>query len=121
MTQIKILIKTPKGYAKKTEYQLRPFLIGRNGKLHKILTNEVNDKILWIVEAEPRQYTKIIRNVNAYALLIRKIISNKILRRAAKLSKDGEAELESMLIDQTEIDVVKENELPDIMKEFKEV
>lgn len=121
MTQLRILIKTPIGYAKSTEFKLRPFLLGRNGKLHKIMTNAEDNKILWIVEADPNQYIKIIKNVSAYTAIMRNVLSNKTLRRVAKISKEDGAKLDEMLQDQTEIDIIKENELAEIMKEFKEI
>lgn len=119
--ELKISIKTPKGYAKSTEFKLRPWLIGRNGKLHKIMTNAEDNQILWIVDAEPRRYSKIIKNVSMYGTMIKGIMNNKLLRRAAKLSKEGQAELDDMLMQQTTVDIIRENELQEIMKEFKDV
>lgn len=119
--EIKIRIKTPKGYAKSTEFKLRPWLIGKNGKLHKILTNADDNQILWIVNAQPRRYNKIIKNVSMYGTMIKGIMNNKLLRKAARLSKDDQEELDDMLMQQTTVDIIKQNELQAIMKEFKEI
>ena len=118
MVEIKVLIKTPVGYAKTTEYKLRKFLIGNKGHLHKIMTTPEDDKILWIVEANPRQYMKIIRNVGGYKSMISGILKNKTVRKVAKLDQDQINELDKMLNDQTEIDLIKENEWQEIKKEF---
>lgn len=121
MVLIKIRITTPKGYAKSTEFKLRPFLIGRKGKMHKIMTTPDDDKILWIVEAKPRQYTKIIKNVSAYKVMIKGILKNKAVQKVARLNDDQKKELDKMLMDQTEIDLVKESDWKKIKKEFKEI
>lgn len=121
MVMIKILIKTPSGYAKSTEYKLRPFLIGRKGKMHQILTNKEDSKILWIVDAQPRQYHKIIKNVTVYKTMISKIMQNKTIQKVAKITADQKKELNNMLTDQTEIDVIKEKDWEEIKKEFKEI
>jgi hypothetical protein len=121
MVMIKILIKTPSGYAKSTEYKLRPFLIGRKGKIHKILTNDLDNQILWIVDAQPRQYHKIIKNVTVYKTMISKIMQNKTIQKVAKITADQKKELNNMLTDQTEIDVIKEKDWEEIKKEFKEI
>jgi len=121
MLKLKIIIKTPVGYAKSTQFKLKPFLLGRKGKLHKIMTNDDDSQILWIVEADYRQYSKIIRNVTMYKTMISGILNNKTVRKIAKLNKDQEAELNNMLTDQTEIDVIKEKDWEKIKKEFKEI
>lgn len=120
MVELKILIKTPAGYAKSTEGKLRPFLLGRQ-KLHKILTNEQDNKILWIVDCQPKDYMRITRNVATYTVMIKKVMGNKIVRRAARLSKQDEDQLNDMLDNQTEVDIIKENEMAEIMKDFEVV
>lgn len=115
--QLKVLIKTPKGYAKSTEGKLRPFLLGRS-KLHRIMTSKGDDKILWIVECKGNDYSRIIKNVSSYHALIKGVLSSRIVRGVARLTKDQEKELDSMLFQQTEIDIVKENEMQELMKEF---
>ena len=119
--QIKILIKTPKGHAKKTEFQIRPFLIGNKGKIHKIMTNAEDNKILWIVDAKEGQYFKIIKNVSAYRTMISAIMGNKTVKKVARITPEQEAELNDMLLNQTEIDVVLEKDWDKIKKEFKEI
>ena len=121
MIELKILIKTPIGYAKSTEFKLRPFLIGRKGKLHKIMTNTTDDKILWIVAADPKRYLKIIRNVTAYKTMIGGLLKNKTVRKVARLNDQQKKDLDDMLEDQTEIDIVKEGEWEKIKKEFIEI
>lgn len=121
MAEIKIIIKTPVGYAKSTQFKLKPFLIGNKGKLNHIMTNDDDSKILWIVDANARQYTKIIRNVTAYKVMIKGILNNKTVRKVAKLNKDQEQELNNMLTEQTEIDIVQMKDWDKIKKEFKEI
>ena len=121
MAQIKILIKTPAGYAKSTEFKLRPFLIGNKGKIHKILTNKNDDQILWLVDAKAGQYMKIIKNVSTYRSMVASILKNKTVRKVARLTEDQKKELDHMLDDQTQISIVKENEWGKIKKEFKEI
>ena len=121
MTEIMIIIKTPVGYAKSTQFKLKPFLIGNKGKMHKIMINKDDSKILWIVEANVRQYTKIIRNVTMYKTMIAGVLKNKTVKKLAKLNQDQEKELNNMLTDQTEIDVVKSKDWNKIKKEFKEI
>ena len=118
MMMLKIRIRTPKGHAKKTEHRIRPFIIGNKGKMHKIMTNKDDNQILWIVDAKPRQYTKIIKNVSAYKIMIEKIMSNKTVQKVARISDDQKEELNKMLMDQTEIDIIKEQDWETIKKEF---
>ena len=119
--KIYIKIKTPKGYAKSTEFKLRPFLIGRKGKIHKIMTNKNDDQILWIVDAKPRQYNKIIKNVTFYQFMIKKVMSNKTVQKVAKITDEQKKELNNMLTDQTQIDVVQKKDWEKIKKEFIEI
>lgn len=121
MVLLKILIKTPNGYAKSTEFKLRSFIIGRKGKLHKIMTNDLDNKILWIVDAEVRQYTKIIKNVSSYKVMMTSVLKNKTVQKVAKLKGDQKKELDEMLNEQTEIDIVKEKDWDEIKKEFHEI
>jgi hypothetical protein len=119
MTQIKILIKTPVGYAKSTEVRLRPFLVGNSGKVNSIKTNAKDNKIMWVVDAKPNQFNKIIRNVSFYSHTVKSILSNKIVRKMANISDADAKELDNMLNNQTQISVVKEKEYSEVMKEFE--
>ena len=119
--ELKILIKTPDGYAQSTEKRLRPFLIVNKGKLHKIMTNKKDNKILWIVDAKPRQYKKIIRNVSTYKIMVTSILKNKTVQKVAKLSEQDKKDLDSMLDDNTEIDVVLNKDYDNIKKEFHDI
>lgn len=116
---LRIRIRTPDGYARSTEKKIKPFIIGNKGKMHKILTTKKDNQIIWIVDAKPRQYTKIIKNVAVYKTMITKIMSNKTVRKMAKLTDEQKADLDHMLVDQTEIDVVKLKDWEKIKKEFK--
>lgn len=119
--EIYIRIKTPKGQAKKAEFNLRPFLIGRKGKLNKIMTNKDDNQILWIVDAQPRQYNKIIKNVTTYQYMVKKIMSNKTVQKVAKITDEQKKELNDMLTDQTKIDIIQKKDWEKIKKEFKEI
>ena len=118
--QLKVLIKTAPGHAKSIEYQLRPFIIGRS-KLHKIYANKKNDKMLWLIECKGNDWSRITKNVSRFDYVMKGILSNRVVRGLAKLTKEQQKELDGMLTNQTEVDIVKELEMPELLKEFVEL
>ena len=107
--KVKVQIKTPKGQASKTEYQLRPFLIGRKKK-HTVFVNKEDDTIVWEIEGSVRDILKVNKNVACYDLIMKNALNSKVVRKALRqrLSTEAETELKSMLLDQTTVEIIKE-------------
>lgn len=106
LTHVKI--KTPKGYAKKIEWKLRPFLIGIH-QPKEIKTNKDDSEIVWTIEAPVRRILKINRNVALFDSLMTNVMQNrKVKKRINKhLDKDQQQELDEMLFKHTEVKIVK--------------
>ena len=109
--KVKIRIRTPKGYAKSTELQLRPLIIGKTKRLtNDTYANKKDNEIYWEVEGNPRDIFRITRNVNRYSMIIDGAFNNKMFKKVylKKLSDEGKKELKDMLSNQTQVDVIKE-------------
>lgn len=120
--QSRILIKTPEGYAQSTEKKLRPFILGIKKKhKHEIYCSNADDQILWIVESDIKNHFRIQRNVKVFDKLISSMLSNKAVRKIAKLNKDQVQELDKMLFEQTKVTLLTDDETEEIKKEFKKI
>lgn len=106
--QIKILIRTPKGQAQKAEQKLRLFLL-KTKKPTEVYTNDLDNEICWIIEGDPRYINKLQHKVTQYHSLMNMALNNKMVKSVIrkKVSKEGAEELYDMLINQTEVTVVK--------------
>lgn len=115
--EIKIRIRTPKGQAKGTEKKLRPFLLGGR-QLSEVWTNEEDNELYWVVNTDVRNAMKISRNVAAYANIIKGMFDNKLMRKVSdkQLSPEDKAELKDMLLNQTEVEIIKEATAQEIVE-----
>lgn len=107
MLRIRISIRTPKGYALSTAKRLRPYIIGARRIKNEVWANRADNHIIWVVDAEAKDYLAIVRNVSLYDTLVKGALSNKLLQRAAKLSDADKKELDKMLHEDTRITIVK--------------
>ena len=106
--QLKVRITTPKGQAKGTQKKLQKFLLGIK-KPQKVITNEDDSQIVWIMETDIRSALKIQRNVSFYDKLVEGIFKNRLLAKVVKkkVPKEQQDELEAMLKNQTKIEIIK--------------
>lgn len=104
--KIKIRIRTPKGRALKVQKKLQRHIIGNSKVEHKVTSNKKDDTIIWDVSGDPRHVLKITRNVYKYDMMMTQILSNRKLRKVARLSKVDMDELDDMLKNQTEIKII---------------
>ena len=106
--EIRILITTAPGYAKSTEFQLQPFILGASRKVkHTTYCNEEDNKIVWEVEGPIRRILKVNKNVGMFDVALKKILSSKTVHGAARLSRDQRIELKEMLKNHTTVEVIK--------------
>lgn len=107
--EIRIRVKTPKGYASKIEGKIRFFIIGRKAHKLNIEKDEEDSEIVWVIEGDPRKLNKIIRNVSLYDTIMSKTLDHRITRKAIKkqLDLEGQKELQEMLMNQTTVELIK--------------
>lgn len=106
--KIKIRITTPKGQAKKTEKRIRKFILGFKSP-HTTYANKDDSQFFWEVDCEIKKAMKIIRNVTFFETMIEKIFTHKRFKKHAlkRITKEEAKQLESMLKDQTKVEVVE--------------
>jgi len=119
---VKILIRTPKGRARSAEKKLRPVLLGIK-TVKEMYTNKDDNEILWIIEGTPRKIEKITNKVSQFRFLMQALLDNKLVKKTIrkKLSKESEDELLDMLINQTDIEVVKEATARELEKDSQSI
>lgn len=107
--QTKIIIRTPKGHAKKMEKRLRPYLLGKNSP-HSIFVNDDDNELVWEVEAEYKRILKINRNVSLFDSILKGAFNSKAVKKAVqkKLSLEDQAQLNDMLFNHTTVEIIKE-------------
>lgn len=105
---LKILIRTPKGQAKKAEKKLRLFLL-KTRKPSMVYTNDLDNEICWIMEGDPRYLNKLQDSVTKFHLLMNLALNNKLVKMMVRkqLGKQGVDDLYEMLVNQTKVDVIK--------------
>lgn len=107
--EIKIRIKTPKGHAKKVEKKLRKVLLGSN-KPKEMFTSPDDDELFWVIDVSIRRALKIQKNVAAFDTIIKTIFNSNLLKKhiiKKRMLPGQKAELKEMLLDHTEIEVIK--------------
>lgn len=106
--EVKILIRTPKGQATKTERKLRPFLLGKT-KSNDVYVSDDDDQIVWIVTAPMFKVMKISNNIARFDSISNMVFNNKTFKNALrkKLTPEDEAFLKDMLLNQTNIKILK--------------
>jgi|TARA_Y100000310_G_C20499908_1_gene723441 hypothetical protein len=109
--KLKILIKTPKGHAKKTEKRIKPFLIGLRKVKLKSFSNAEDNSIIWEIEGSVRDCMKISNNAGRFEFFVKSLLENKMLKKTirSKLKPEEEKELKDMLLKNTEVEVIKES------------
>lgn len=118
----RIQIRTPKGHAKKTERKLRPFLLGFHKCTNIVHSNKADDCIIWVVEGDPRTICKISRNVARFDSIVQNLFNNKMVHGAVqKLKKDDQIQLKQMLINQTSVEIIKDAEFQELIKDKKTI
>jgi len=119
--EAKILIRTPKGAAKGAEGKLK-LLIGID-KNAEVFFNEDDDEILWIIKGDSRRVDKSIQKVYSFNAIMVNFMNNAMVKKTVhKLLKEKDAmELYDMLLNQTEIEIVKFNEEEEYKKNPKSV
>ena len=110
--KIKISITTPKGHAKRTDKNMRGFIIGFK-KLDKldVYINDEDTEIVWDIEGHPRPLMKIVRNVNLFHVTASKVIESKRVQKGARKKGYTDEQIEQvkdMLESGTKVTVVKE-------------
>lgn len=116
----RIKIKTPKGQARKTAKKLKWFLLG-SGVKHKAYYNKEDNEIYWEIEAPVKKILNINRNVFYFDQMMRGVLDHKLVKRAfrEKLTPDQEEELRSMLLNQTQLEIIKEATAQEIIEHNK--
>jgi len=108
----KIIVRTPKGQAKKTEKRIRWFLLGKKGRIKTLNTyiNDLDNQLVWEIDAQVRDIVRIHKNVLRYSVLIEMILNNKMMKKTlrSKLKPEGEEELKEMLLNQTTVEIMKQ-------------
>lgn len=119
--EAKILIRTPKGAAKGAEGKLK-LLIGID-KNAEVFFNEDDDEILWIIKGDSRRVDKSIQKVYSFNAIMVNFMNNGMIKKTVhKLLKEKDAmELYDMLLNQTEVEIVKFNEEEEYKKNPKSV
>lgn len=103
---LKIQIKTPKGQATRLEKNMRPFLLGtRKFKKKETWVSPEDNCVIWDIETDIKRAMKISRNVNAFDLIMSRVMSDKRIKKM--INEKDKAELEDLLKNQTEVEVVK--------------
>lgn len=103
--EIKILIKTPKGAATKTERKLRAFLVGKDNKyLKNTYINEDDNELVWEMEGPVRRMMKMNKTVARFDTLMKGVLKSKAFNLMVK--KEQREELKDMLLNHTTVDVV---------------
>jgi hypothetical protein len=109
--ELKIEIKTVKGYALDTAKKLKPFILGFRKVKNEVWANKTDDKIFWVVDCpDSRAYMAIARNLTIFDKLVNGILNNRMVMGAARLPPKDMLELKDMLHNQTKIRVVKNAE-----------
>jgi len=106
----KIVIKVPKGQARKVEGKLRPFILtGSRRSRHETFVNKDDSQIIWIVEAPLKDTMKINKNVAQFDIMMSMVFKNKMLGKAITkyLSEEEQQELEDMFINHTKVKIIK--------------
>lgn len=119
--EAKILIRTPKGSAKGAEEKLR-LIIGMDKK-PEVFFNEDDDEILWIVKGDSRRVDKAMQNVYRFNAIMLTFMNNSLVKKTVrKLLKEKEAEeLYDMLLNQTEIEIIKYDREQELLKDSRSV
>lgn len=113
--RIRIEIKTPQGQAKATSRKLKPYVLGFRKTQNQVWANKSDDCIIWIVDGEVRDCLAITKNLALYDKLVGTLLSNKLVRRVARLTDEQKVELDKMLHEQTKIRLIQSaEELPDM-------
>lgn len=103
-----IRIRTPRGQATKTQKQLRPFIMGRTA--HTVEINKEDNEITWTFTTSLRRSMKITKNVARFDYIMKGVLGNKKMKKYVKnkMGADSLSELEDMLLNQTSIEVVRQ-------------
>lgn len=122
--QIRVLINTPKGEASKTEAKVRPFILGLK-KPVSITINDDDSQLLWLIEGNTREIEKISQSVARFEVTMNLIVRNKqmkwILTKMGGAKKEDFDKLEDMLLNQTEIEVVKYATAKELAEDSKSI
>lgn len=111
---IKVLIRTPKGFAEKNEKRIRAVIIGKRKKQVKIINkfvNKDNDKFIWEIEAPIKDCLRIQKNISRFDVVMKNIFNNRLVKRTMRkqlgMTNDQEEELNVLFDDQTQVDIIK--------------
>lgn len=104
--ELKILITTPKGQAKKTEKKLRTILVGRPDSTY---TNDEDNQIVWEVSGSVRKMMDVHKRVIMFDKTMEGFLKHKLAKKAIGkfLDKAGQEELDEMLLKQTKVRIIK--------------
>jgi hypothetical protein len=109
--ELRIEIKTIKGYAISTAQKLKPFILGTRRVENKLWANKADDVIYWVVDCpNSRSYLQIAKNLAVFDKLVNGILGNRLVLGAAKISSEDRLKLKDMLHNQTKIRLVKKAE-----------
>jgi hypothetical protein len=119
--EAKILIRTPKGNARGAEQKLR-LIIGIKKDV-EVFFNDDDDELLWIVKGDSRRVDKAMQNVYRFNAIMLNFMNNSIVKKTVrKLLKEKEAdELYDMLLNQTEIEIIKYDKEQELLKDSRSV
>lgn len=119
--ELKIKIQTPKGQATGTEKKFRPFIIGSKKKIHKTYVSPEDDIIIWDVNASIKETMRITKNLAMFDRFIHKTLDSKVMKKTLrkKLTPEGEKELTEMLMNHTNIEIIKKATAEEIVENNK--
>ena len=107
-------VKTPKGQAARTSRIIKTFIIGMPNKKLKteIYTNDDDSEIFWDCEGDFKRIMNVQSNLARFDYIIKTIFEHKLMKKygVSKLSKEDEAELKNMLLNHTEVKIIKVSE-----------
>ena len=110
LVRIIIRIRTPKGQARSTAFQLKPFIIKGRKVKHQTYVSKDNDTIIWICEGDPKHIIKISQNVVKFDALVKMMFKTKAVKWLIKkhLKPEDKVKLKKMFDDKTTVDIIKD-------------
>ena len=111
--EAKILIKTPKGQAIKTEKKLRKWIVKDKSMIHETYASPEDDQIVWVIRGNIRKVMGVCKRVSIFEWTMKTAFNSGAVRKHLKregLKKEREmlGEVKEMLTDQTTVEIIKQ-------------
>ena len=112
-----VKIKTPKGQASGVESKLRSFLLSK-GKVIKTWHDKDDGLVVWVVEADHGNRSRIIHNIMMYEVVMHKLMGNKIMKSALKklVKEEDRDKLQNMLDNETEVSIINNSDFLELIE-----